>query len=90
MEDTNVSQRLFFTKPTDSVCRLMNVDLPSLCMLLGKSGDCEPAGLNEPISTESRVIPGSIVVFVIIQTHLYTVTFFKAKEGEYKDLDQIW
>lgn len=62
-------QRLLFIKPTDSVCRLMSVDLPTLCMFLGKSGNCAPAGLNEPISAEGRVL-GSILVCVIIQTHL--------------------
>ena len=57
-------------------------------MLLGKRGSCKPAGLTEPISAESRVIPGSILVFILVirQTHLDSVTFFK----ESKESRKIW
>lgn len=48
-------------------------------MFLGKSGNCEPAGLNEPISAEGRVILGSILVCVIIQTHLDNSDLLQSK-----------
>lgn len=48
----------------------------------------ESAGLKEPILSENGDIPGSVLVFVITRTHLDTVTYFEAKEGEYKDLDE--
>lgn len=81
MEDIDVSQRLFFPKPTDSACRLMSADFSShlLVCCWGREAAVSPQACMKQFQLKTE-IPGSELIFVIIQTCLDMVTYFRVKE----------